>query len=180
MGTMNDFCLWKGSCPGPINAIILHRLEIQLEEYMWAQKGKIRNKSMRTLNGNIAKGVQIMHWNLGSRFWDKKRMDIQHLADQYSPDYLYISEANLFHDTPDHLREIEGYKMALARTMESLKFSRIVLLCKEGAQYTVETNLMSKEMSSIWVKLSGKGRKTLLLGGGIQGSLQYETRRSQY
>ena len=103
----------------------------------------------KAYNGNIGKCVNIMHWNLGSRFWEKKREDIQHLVDQHKPDYLFISEANLFHDTPEHQREIEGYSMTLAKTMTSLKFSRIVLLCKEGAHFTVEHERMSCEMSSI-------------------------------
>ena len=65
-----------------------------------------------------------MHWNLGSRFWERKREDIQHLVDQFSPDFLFVSEANLFPDTPEHLVDIEGYTLTKVKTMDTLKFSR--------------------------------------------------------
>ena len=123
----------------------------------------------RAYNGNSRKCASIMHWNLGSRFWDKKRDDIQLLVDQYKPDYLFISEANLFHDTPEHLIEVEGYNLVQAKTMSLYKFSRIVLLCREGTQYSVELNRMEEQVSSIWITLGGKGRKSLLVGGGCIG-----------
>ena len=93
---------------------------------------------MKSYNGNGGKCINVMHWNLGPRYWEKKRDEIQLLVDQHSPDYLYISEANLFQDTPEHQTLIEGYKLVTAKTMSKLKFSRIVLLVKEGMNFTVE------------------------------------------
>ena len=75
----------------------------------WAPSAKCRNKKIKTYNGNIKSCFSIMHWNLGSRLWDKKRDEVQLLVDEQAPDYLFISEANLLNDKPDHLTNIEGY-----------------------------------------------------------------------
>ena len=173
MGTLDDSCLWDGSCNSNVNVIMWRQLlhhknnmdTKSASKNNWAQAQKIKNRIKKSYNGNNRNSIHVMHWNLGPRFWDNKREDVQHLVDEYKPDYVFISEANLFHDTPPHKTEIEGYDLVMARTMETLKFSRIILLCKKGAQYKVETNRMSQELSSIWVKLSGRGRKSLLLGG---------------
>ena len=87
----------------------------------WAKPSKLRNKQIKTYNGNRKNSISIMHWNLGSKYWEKKQTEIQALVDQYSPDVLFISEANYFHDTPKHLTEIEGYKFEVAKTIENLK-----------------------------------------------------------
>ncbi len=55
--------------------------------------------------------------------------------------------------------------LILAKTMTSLKYSRIVLLCKTGLQYKIELDRMSEDISSIWLKVGGRGRKSLLIGG---------------
>ena len=115
----------------------------------WSQSQKLQNKSMKVYNGNGKKCFSVMHWNLDPRHWDRKREDVQLLADQFTPDYLFISEANLFSDTPQHLIHIEGYNMVKSKTMSKLKFSRIILLVKEGMQLSVEHNRMEEEFSII-------------------------------
>ena len=105
-----------------------------------------------------------MHWNLGSRHWEQKRDEIQLLVDQHGPDFLYISEANLFNGTPDHETHIEGYNLTRAKTTEILGYSRIVLLSKSGINFKLENDRMDDDISSIWIKLGGRGRKSLLIG----------------
>ena len=158
-GTLDDSNIWKGTCTSLVN------LKMHKDLKKWKLAGKIVNKKMKAYNGNIKSNIKIMHWNLGSRYWDKKLEDIQHLVDQYGPDYAFISEANYFHDTPANKTDIEGYDMIVAKTIKSLKFSRIVLLAKQDMQYTVESSRMEDSISSIWIKTGGKGRKSLLIGG---------------
>ena len=57
---------------------------------------KIRNKEVRIKNGNINKSIKLVHWNLGSRYWENKREDLQHFVDELNPKLAYISEGNLF------------------------------------------------------------------------------------
>ena len=106
-----------------------------------------------------------MQWNLGPRHWNNKRDDVQLLTDQFKPDFLFITEANLYNDTPGHEVEIEGYNMIRAKTTSRLGYSRIVLLCKTGNIYSVESDRMDDDISSVWIKIGGRGRKGLLLGG---------------
>ena len=129
------------------------------------KNGKMANKNMRAYNGNIKSSIKVMHWNLGSHHWDKKVNDVQHLVDQHKPDYLFISEANYFHDTPANKTDIEGYDIVFAKTLARLKFSRIVLLARHEMQFTLESSRMEDTISSIWIKTGGKGRKSLLIGG---------------
>ena len=131
----------------------------------WSLSNKTRNKYMKTYNRNRKSCFSVMHWNLGSRHWDKKQEEIQHLVDEMNPDFLFISEANLFNDTPSHLIEIEGYTMTKAKTVDKLKYSRIVLLTEIRIIYTVEWQRMNDEIYSIWVKIGGRGRKSLRIGG---------------
>ena len=105
-----------------INAIIFKSLKD------WAIAAKLRNKTMKEYNGNRSGTVNIVHWNLGSTHWERKREEIQLLADESQADFIFISEANLFADTPEHQIDIDGYNIIKAKTMETLKYSRIVLL----------------------------------------------------
>ena len=120
---------------------------------------------MKIYNGNGKKCISVMHWNLGPSFWDQKREEVQLLADSHNPDYLFISEANLFADTPEDLTDIEGYELIMSKTMSKWKFSRIVLLVKEGMNFSVEYQRMEEDFSSIWIKVGGRGRTSLLIGG---------------
>ena len=127
----------------------------------WAPSNKIRNKDVKSYNGNRKGNISVMHWNLGSKHWDKKRDEVQLLVDQLSPDLLFISEANLFSDTPAHLTEIEGYKMTKSKTMEGLNYSRILLLSREGLIFTTERDRMDRETSTIWIKIGSRGNRSL-------------------
>ena len=158
-GTLDDENIWQGTCTSIVNVKMFRNLK------KWKIAGKVANKKMRSYNGNIKSSIRVMHWNLGSRHWDKKLEDIQHLVDQQKPDYVFISEANFFHDTPENKTNIDGYDMIVAKTLEKLKFSRIILLAKHEMQYTVESSRMEDTISSIWIKTGGKGRKSLLIGG---------------
>ena len=78
---------------------------------------------------------------------------------------LYVSEANLYNELPDHMCHIEGYNLIKAKTTIGLGYSRIILLCKIGLQYKVENDRMEEDISSIWVKLGGRGRRGVRIGG---------------
>ena len=134
----------------------------------WAQNNKVRNKNMKMYNGNRRSNISVMHWNLGPRNWNNKREDIQLLVDQQKPDFLYVSEANLYNHIPEHERDIEGYSLICAKTTSRLGYSRIVLLCKDGIQYKVQNDLMQDDISSIWVHVGGRGRNGLHIGGAYR------------
>ena len=75
------------------------------------------------------------------------------MADEYNPDLLFISDANLFNYVPEHQMFIEGYNLIKAKTVTRLGYSRIVLLCKVGIKYRLESERMEDNVSSIWVKV---------------------------
>ena len=78
---------------------------------------------------------------------------------------IQVSTSTSTSDTPEHLTDIDGYTLIKAKTMEKLKYSRIVLLCRIGMVYTVEWDRMDSSISSIWIKVGTKGNNSLRIGG---------------
>ena len=111
----------------------------------WSIPMKTWNKMIRSTNGNGNRAIDVCHWNLGAKKWQNKLHEIQALVDELCPDYCYISEANLSAGLPDHLTNILGYDIITPQSHNTELFSRIVLLAKEGANFTVETNRMSSQ-----------------------------------
>ena len=126
---------------------------------------KMRNKKVKATNGNISKTLNIIHWNLGSRYWGNKTEEIQILVDEMKPDLVFISEANLFSGLSEHERIILGYKLVITRSMEYMGYSRLVLLVREGLDIKIQESLMEAQIASIWVKISGRGLQTTMIGG---------------
>ena len=109
---------------------------------VWHTAHKILNVRVRMINGNIGNTLTVIHWNLGGRNWENKIEDVQALVDETNLDICFISEVNLFSGVPNHMTLIEGYDLTLANTMETLQYSRLVLLTKKGLQFTLEENRM--------------------------------------
>ena len=46
---------------------------------------KLSNKRVQSINGN-GKNALISHWNMGSRMWHSKRLEIRHFIVERNPD----------------------------------------------------------------------------------------------
>ena len=141
--------------------------------YDWSTTGKIRNRSVKMENGNGNKdkmSVRIIHWNLGSRQWQRKTEDILCLAQELKPDLLFISEANLLEAVPTHETIIEGYTIEKPKTCKNrdLMYSRLVLLVKQGVQYEILKQEMEDDLSH-YLGQTGKKRQEK---GNSRGMLQ--------
>ena len=128
---------------------------------------KKRNKGKKIINGNgqIRNILTVVHWNLGARQWQRKIEEMEMLLLEKEPDLAFITDANLLEMVPDNCRNINGYSLILPKTMEYLKYSRIVLLVKNGVEIEVLNSCMEKDISAIWVKIGKVGRKPLVVGG---------------
>ena len=120
---------------------------------------------MHILNGNRITNLKIMHWNLGNKFWKRKVEEIQLLTIDEKPDFLFISEANLFSIDEDYEIRVTGYELNHSKTWQAFNYSRLVLLAREGLQYSIEERYMDEEISSIWICIGGRGRKRTMRGG---------------
>ena len=76
----------------------------------WAASHKVRNKVIKTITGNGRNALNISHWNMGSRQWPKKKLEIRHFLEERKPDIYIITEANLLEGTTIPDRWIEGYQ----------------------------------------------------------------------
>ena len=96
---------------------------------------------------------------------NSKIEEIQALIDEMTPDLLYITEANYFSEFPDHLTHIPGYRQVHPKQLVTMKYSRIVLLVRDGIQVTILEDLMCPEVASIWLKIAKRGCRKFHLGG---------------
>ena len=97
--------------------------------------------------------------------WQNKKNQIQALVDSDNPDVMFISEANLDELTPPHEKLIAGYNITLPNTVTRNGTARLVLLTKDDLKFDVMENLMCDTVTSIWIKISRHGTKSLLVCG---------------
>ena len=102
---------------------------------------------------------------MGSRFWSRKTDEIQGLVDELKPQICFISEANLFGGLAPHLSQIEGYDLITTKSMESKKYSRLVLLIESGVKVELQEQWMDDTVASIWLKLKRRGCPPVTIGG---------------
>ena len=74
----------------------------ELRELFWmdgrppdSSTGKKHNREVRARNGNNVQQLRILHWNMGSKEWKSKTVEIEALLVEKQPDMCFISEANL-------------------------------------------------------------------------------------
>ena len=123
------------------------------------------NKRVKCINGNRENSFNLVHWNLGARYWDKKVDDIQAMVDELKPDLALISEANLFTGLEVHLRLVTGYSVHCTKGFEVMGYSRLVLLVRDGFEVEVIENWMEDDLATIWLKIRRRGGKCITIGG---------------
>ena len=64
--------------------------------------------------------LSLAHWNLGSKQWQRKLVELEMLTIEKKPDILFITESNLLEEIPDYQRSIGGYEIILPLTMDYL------------------------------------------------------------
>ena len=131
----------------------------------WALSSKERNNLQKTKNGNIMKQLKILHWNLGAKLWKNKLEEIELLLEQYKPDICLISEANLWDGLDNHEREIVGHKLILPNTMATLGHARLVMVVRQEIHVKKLDEFMDNENPSIWVRVGGTTKKSIVIGG---------------
>ena len=138
-----------------------------LEEVkLWWENRKVKNKNIKMYNGNGKSTIKIVSWNLGSRGWTNKTLDIQHFFEDFTPDIGIISEANLFTSSTDKERVITGYRLVLtkkAATSDSA-CSRLVVLLREGLNLEILEDKMEQDISTIWMKFGRRGHRPIIIG----------------
>ena len=130
----------------------------------WSISRKIRNVNTRSYNGNRKNTISVLHWNLGSRLWTNKLNDIMDMLAVRQPDLPIISEANILNSDLEHELFVPGYKLILPKTMQFLGNCRIALLVRDCIDIQLLDRYMDCSISSIWMKLSCKGRKAIHVG----------------
>ena len=133
----------------------------------WSHSRKARNIYVKAYNGNIASGntIKIGHWNIGSRFWRNKTVEMQHMVDEVKPDMIFVSEANLLSSTSEEEKNIAGYTITTTKDFRNSGISQLVLLIRDNFEVETQMELMENDIASIWVKIPRRGNRRLILGG---------------
>ena len=129
-------------------------------------EGKLRNKLRKMINGNgdIRHQVSIIHWNMGAKFWSKKSHEIEAVTQQFRPDILAISEANMLHSLSDQEKLIPGYQMHIPPINPGHTMSRLVVLVRDGITVDIQHQLMHPQVAAVWLKIGIKGGKPMTVG----------------
>ena len=112
--------------------------------------------------------IKVIHWNMGSTFWERKIDQIQNIIADLKPDLMFISKANLLNDLPANESDIEGYDLIRPKTSVRYGHSRLVLLIREEIDYSILANCMSDEAPAIWVKIVTKSRRPITIGSAYR------------
>ena len=123
---------------------------------------KLMNKAIKSTNGNRTQNsnLNVVHWNGGAKKWINKKLEIESLLSEKSPDVCYISEANLWDDDDIEDKDIPGYRIVLPNTMNSLKHACLIVLIKSDLIANIVQEKSNKDAAMIWIKV-GTSRKKL-------------------
>ena len=141
----------------------------------WAELRCIKNNYPLNVNfnarykyGNKKKGgIKIMHWNAGGGFLKNKIHEIENIIGGYRPHLLGISETSFKqgHDISDV--QIQDYSIFFSKTLEnpSLGVSRCaVYVHKDVVKPKLRLDLMSDDVSSVWIEAHLPRQKKILIG----------------
>ena len=103
--------------------------------------------------------------------WVNKIEDIECLANDFTPDIIFISEAKIYSNDLDHMTKIDGYNLHHGNTMQGHGYARMVMLAKPNLNIEIREEWMDMDSASIWVSIKRKGHKRINLGGGYIGSI---------
>ena len=158
---------WVRGGTSPENDGIFYT-EVKSGKMGWISS-KIRNKRIKTINGNRGGGlkqtIRLSHWNIGNSWWENKKTEIMALIIEEDPDLFFISEANMREDITPEEKYIDGYYHITPNTAVGMGYSRLILLVKEGVKVSIMDECMDVTIPAIWVKIISRGRKPLVVGG---------------
>ena len=126
---------------------------------------KIRNRIIKSKNGNRVPSIKIIHWNVGTKLWTNKKTEIEALLLQEKPHMCFITEANLWNHIDTEDRQIPGHYIILPNTMISMGHARIVLLVRDDLSVHKLDEFMNTETATIWVRVGGGKNNSLVVGG---------------
>ena len=138
-----------------------------LSETVFSLSHKLKNKQVKIKNGNgvLGKSLLIAHWNMGSKFWQRKQVEAEVVTMEFKPDLFIVTEANMLNSLSEQEKNITGYKLYVPKTSQVQVVSRMVIFVRESLQVEVKTDLMDTDVAAIWMKVGARGRRPLLIGG---------------
>ena len=131
---------------------------------LYSNKGRNKRKKIINGNGKLRQNPTAIHWNMGSKNWEKKILEIQIVIQEFDPDIMIISEANMKLSLPAESKEVGGYYMILPKTVQIQNHARLVVLIRDGLEVKVMDDLMDQEVAAVWLKISSRGRRSIVIG----------------
>ena len=120
----------------------------------------------RYTNGNgRGSGLKLYHWNKGGAYLINSINVIEQVIDQYRPHILGISESNFHSNHNLEDVQIDDYNLFLADTLNNpnLNVSRVAVYVQKDIVVKVRNDLMTDDVSSIWLEVGLKRQKKFLV-----------------
>ena len=143
------------------------------------------------MNGNKnSQGLRLVHWNKENSSMSSKLNDIKQIISTHRPHCLGISEANIKTNQDIKLFSIDDYNIFLAPPSLS-GIVRLAVYVHKDMVVKLRQDLMSPELSSVWLEAGLKNQKKILINQmyrewqqlGVQDSINITeqlTRWSKY
>ena len=134
----------------------------------WQMRGQLidHNFYARYKFGNIKRHLmKLMHWNKGSSYLKNKMDEIEAIVQQQKPHILGLSEANLLVDHDVSEVNLPEYNLHLCPTIynRSINASRVVVYTHNSVMVTPRPDLMSNEVSAIWLEVGFPHKRKFLI-----------------
>ena len=118
--------------------------------------------------GNKSDSIRVLQWNKGPSLFKNKTDHLKIIIDKYKPNLISLSEANYDIAANDSNHQFLHYNVEFTDQKVGLNLSRQVVLIDKRLNYTRVENLEGKLDCTIWVKISLKGKKSLLFCRGYR------------
>ena len=124
-----------------------------LARYKFGNRGRKKN------------GITIMHWNKGSSFLMNKKDDIETIIENYKPQVLGLSEANLRHEDNLDDVQLQDYNLHTCPTINNPihGVSRVVVYTHKSLIVKPRPDLMDPWISAVWLEVGLPGRHKFLI-----------------
>ena len=126
------------------------------------------NKTNHMKYGNKSDSIRVLQWNKGPSLFKNKTDHLKIIIDKYKPNLISLSEANYDIAANDSNHQFLHYNVEFTDQKVGLNLSRQVVLIDKRLNYTRVENLEGKLDCTIWVKISLKGKKSLLFCRGYR------------
>ena len=126
---------------------------------------KLRNKLIKSLNGNIKNQICILLWNKGNSLLKNKIQELRDIVTEKKPEIFVVNEFNHSNEEDMSPTHIEGYQIELDTVPDGSTTHRNAIYIKNNIIYQREKKFEAPNSSNICLKIGFKGMRKFYING---------------